>query len=317
MNLLNFTDGRILQPISLKLDTHTLIIGPSGAGKTTLLKSLVGTLEHRGSLQIDGVDINPKNVGLKRGVSMVWQDCRLLPDLTVRQNIELSGNPDCGKLLVMFKIQHLADKYVHEISGGEAQRVNIIRGIAAPVKYVLLDEPMQGIDPVIVRKLLKNIMHYLTQHDKVAIMVTHEIYHAYGLFKQVLALREGSCKAFGDFESLYNEPNSPWLANFFGPYTVLGKKDLQYFDLHSTENPCMVRPEWFKIKKCIPQGKQPNAYVTSVVWSGSCYKVNVSLIGTNKPLTVGVFTDLSINTGDEVYVNFKKCSRPDWIDVHR
>ena len=309
----NFSHGRILEPLTLTINAHTLIIGPSGSGKTTLLKAMLGVIKHSGSMYMNCLEVNAKSVGVSRDISMVWQDCRLLPDLTVRQNIELSGGSDYDELLQMFKIQHLVDRYAHEISGGEAQRVNIVRGIAAPVKYVLLDEPMQGIDPVIVRKILKNAMHYLTKHNKIAIMVTHEIYHAYGLFKNVLALKDGACKAYGDFESLYNNPNSPWLANFFGPYTVLGKEDLKYFDYHANENPCMVRPEWFKIKKHIPQELKPNACVTSVVWFGSSYKVNVSLLGTNKPLSIEVFTDLSVNTGDKVYVNFEKCSRPSWV----
>jgi iron(III) transport system ATP-binding protein len=317
MELINFSYSDIVLPLSLSIDSHTLIIGPSGSGKTTLLKAMLGTLKHSGTLAINGAQIKPKQVGVNRGVSMVWQDCRLLPDLTVRQNIELSGGSDYDELLKMFKIAHLVDRYAHEISGGEAQRVNIVRGISAPVKYILLDEPMQGIDPVIVRKLLKNIIHYLSKHNKIALMVTHEVYHAYGLFKNVLALKDGACKAYGDFESLYNNPNSPWLANFFGPYTVLGKEDLKYFDYHSNENPCMVRPEWFKIKNIIPKDLKPNACVTSVVWFGSSYKVNVSLLGTNKPLSIEVFTDLSVNTGDKVYVTFEKCSRPSWVVSRR
>lgn len=302
----------IVKQISVDIGENTLIIGPSGSGKTTLIRAIAGLIKHSGTVSVDGVCVN--NIyGPKRGVSVVWQDGRLIPHLSVEENLLLAGS-NYKDVLEMLRIPHLLKRRSCDLSGGEAQRVNIARGLISPAKYVLMDEPMQGIDPVVVRKILKSVMHYIRQRGKIAVMVSHELYHTYGLFKKVIAFKDGQIVAHGDFESLYNDPPNPWLANFFGPYTVLGKSDLKCFDAHSNANPCMVRPEWFKVKKPpFNRPHEPNAVVTSVVWDGPSYKVNVSLTGTSKPLSVEVYTDSTFKPGESVYVNFKKCSRPAWV----
>lgn len=303
-----------LEDVNLDIDCHTVIIGPSGAGKTTLLRCIAGLQDYTGNIEIDGVDINSK-LGPSRSVSMAWQDGRLLPTFTVRKNIELGGDSSClQELAELFKIDHLLEKYPHELSGGESQRVNILRAVCSPARVVLLDEPMQGIDPIVVRKTLKQLLYKLTKLNKIALLVTHELYQVYGLFNQAIVVKHGQVVAHDKFKKLYDTPTSPWMANFFGNYTVLDRNDLKSFNLHSNEDPCMVRPEWFKIKKpTFKSPTDPNATVTSVQWDGPNNKVSVVLDGTKKPLAVEVYADMDISIGEKIYVNFKKCSRPDWV----
>lgn len=303
-----------LENVNLDINDHTVIIGPSGAGKTTLLRCLAGLQEYAGDIIIDEFIVN--NVtGPDRSVSMAWQDGRLLPTFTVRKNIELGGDSTHLKELAeLFKIDHLLEKYPHELSGGESQRVNILRSVCSPARVVLLDEPMQGIDPIVVRKTLKQLLYKLKQLNKIAVLVTHELYQVYGLFEYAIVVKQGEVVAHDKFKKLYDTPTTPWMANFFGNYTVLDRKDLKSFDLHSNEDPCMVRPEWFKIKK--PPFKSPtefNATVTGVQWDGPSIKVSVVLDGTKKPLAVEVYADVDISIGEKIYVNFKKCSRPSWV----
>jgi len=303
-----------LANINLDVNAHTVIIGPSGAGKTTLLRCLAGLQDYTGDIIINNTNVN-KIVGPTRGVSMAWQDGRLLPNFTVRKNIELGGDSSClEEWAELFKIDHLLEKYPHELSGGEAQRVNILRAVCSPARVVLLDEPMQGIDPIVVRKTLKQLLYKLRQLNKIAVLVTHELYQVYGLFEYAIVVKQGEVVAHDKFKKLYDTPTTPWMANFFGNYTVLDRKDLKSFDLHSNEDPCMVRPEWFKIKK--PPFKSPtdfNATVTGVQWDGPSNKVSVVLDGTKKPLAVEVYADMDISIGEKIYVNFKKCSRPSWV----
>ena len=303
-----------LANVNLDINAHTVIIGPSGAGKTTLLRCLAGLQEYTGDIIINESCVN-ELVGPRRGVSIAWQDGRLLPNFTVRKNIELGGDSShLEEWAELFKIEHLLEKYPHELSGGESQRVNILRAVCSPASVVLLDEPMQGIDPVVVRKTLKQLLYKLTKLNKTAILVTHELYQVYGLFEYAIVVKQGEVVAHNKFKQLYDTPTTPWMANFFGNYTVLDRKDLKSFDLHSNEDPCMVRPEWFKIKK--PPFKNPtdfNATVTGVQWDGPSNKVSVVLDGTKKPLAVEVFADMDISIGERIYVNFKKCSRPDWV----
>lgn len=303
-----------LSGVNLLLTKHTVIIGSSGAGKTTLLRCISGLQNYTGDILVNGDCVNGI-IGPNRGVSMVWQDGRLLPNLTVEQNIRLGGDPThLQELTELFRINNLLDKYPHEISGGEAQRVNILRAVCSPAKVVLLDEPMSGVDPIVVRKTLKQLLFKLKQLGKIAIMVTHELYQVYGLFDDVIVVKGGEVVAHDNFKKLYETPTTPWLANFFGTYTVLDKKDLKSFDLHSNEDPCMVRPEWFKIKK--PPFKIPtetNAQVVGIQWDGPSNKISLVLDGTKKPLAVEVYADMTFNIGEKVYVNFKKCSRPSWV----
>ena len=303
-----------LSNINVDINGHTVILGPSGAGKTTLLRCIAGLQDYTGDITVDEANVN-NITGPRRGVSIAWQDGRLLPTFNVRKNIELGGDSThLDELAELFKIDHLLDKYPHELSGGESQRVNILRAVCSPARVVLLDEPMQGVDPVVVRKTLKQLLYKLTKLNKIAVLVTHELYQVYGLFEYAIAVKQGEVVAHNKFKQLYDAPPSPWLANFFGNYTVLDRKDLKSFDLHSNEDPCMVRPEWFKIKK--PPFKSPNEFnatVTGVQWDGPSNKVSVVLDGTKKPLAVEVYADMDISIGERIYVNFKKCSRPSWV----
>jgi len=299
---------------NLEVKEHTVIIGPSGAGKTTLLRCIAGLQKYKGDIYIDS-DYPVTKLGPERGVSMAWQDGRLLPNYTVKKNIKLGGDTGLiDRMAALFKLTELLDKMPHELSGGEAQKVNILRALCSPARVILLDEPMQGIDPIVVRKTLKQMLFELKKQGKIAIMVTHELYQVYGLFNQAIVVRNGEIVAHDRFRSLYDNPTDPWMANFFGSYTVLDRNDLQSFDLHSDEDPCMVRPEWFKIK--IPPFKSSlefNATVAGVQWDGPSNKVSLVLDRTKKPLSVEVYADMTLKKGERVYVNFKKCSRPSWV----
>lgn len=309
-----------LQVKSLHINSNAVIIGPSGAGKTTLIRCIAGLNSYNGKVLLDGREL--KGCGPSRQVSIAWQDKRLLPNFTLRQNIELGGNSsNLEHFAKIFKISELLDKKPFEVSEGECQRANILRAICSNSRVVLFDEPMQGIDSVIVRKTLKKLLYELNKVDKIALFVTHELYQVYGLFDDVIVIKSGEVVERGNFQTLYETPSSPWLAHFFGPYTVLNKEDLKSFDLHSNEDPCMIRPEWFKIK--IQPHKDPsefNATVTGIQWNGPTNRVSLRLNGingqkgTNKPLVVELNTDQKINKGDKVYVNYKKCSRPSWIN---
>lgn len=299
----------------LKISENTVIIGPSGAGKSTLLRCIAGVQDYSGDICING-EIKTK-VGPDRDVSIAWQDGRLLPNLTVRKNIEFGGD----KLLVdsvskSLKIENLLDKMPHEISGGESQRVNIARSMCSRAKVHLLDEPMQGVDPIVSRKVIKNILRQSNHLEKTVVMVSHELYQVYGYFEDVVVIKNGLVEDFGSLKEIYENPSSAWLANFFGPYSILDKDDLKSFELHSNEDLCMVRPEWFKIK--VPPfktQKEFNSTVVGVVWNGSSNRISLELDSTKKHITVDTYTDYKINKGDRVYVNFKKSSRPRWIDA--
>lgn len=299
----------LLKVDNLVVDNHTVIIGPSGAGKTTFLRCLAGVHPYKGSISINNEVINNKN-GIERKVSIAWQDSRLLPNYTMKENVELGGDMSFfDELVSLMQISQKVDKLPHQLSGGEIQRVNILRAVCSKSKLVLLDEPMQGIDPEVVRRIYKTILDKLKNSDRMVLSVTHDLNQIYALFDKAIVIKDGEVIAFDELKSLYENPISSWLASFFGSYIVLNEEDLRAFNL---QEPCMVRSEWFRIRNS-PYEKLNNAVVNEIKWCGSNNRVSLELDITKKIIDVEVYSDIDFKEGERVYVDFKKCSRPDWI----
>lgn len=295
----------------IKFQGSTVVVGPSGAGKSTLLRCLAGLEPYHGLIELGGEPLT--TVGPSRGVAMAWQDPHLIGALTVADNLRISGPLD-PSVIKLFGLGPLLARRPGQISGGEAQRVNLARALLAPARVVLLDEPMQGQDPVMIRKLLGKIKSYCTQTGRTLVLVTHELDHAYGIFERCVVLKNAQVQAAGDLQDLHDNPNSPWLANFFGPYFILDRQDLAHFAqlrplYPEAVRPCLVRPSWLRVRR----GSKPNAKILSIKWQGPVQKINVRLLGTGKPLTVEENTDSLFNSGEEVNVKFNKCSYPMWV----
>ncbi len=137
------------------------VVGPSGSGKTTLMRVVAGLEKpDEGTVDIDGSMVSTPDYILepsKRNISAIFQVPALWPHMTVQENIDFvhSGSERNAKgLMDSFGLAELRDKYPNELSGGEARRVSIIRGLVADKKYLLMDEPLVNLNPK-----LKNIIH--------------------------------------------------------------------------------------------------------------------------------------------------------------
>ena len=164
------------------------IVGSSGAGKSTLTKLL--TREETitdGSLTVDEFDLvnmpERKIPYYRRRIGVVFQDFRLIPDLTVFENValamEIVGEPKAkikrtvGKFLEIVGLEHKANAFPNQLSGGEQQRVALARAIANNAKTIIADEPTGNIDPK--RSLeIMNLLIKIHKKNKTVIVVTHE-----------------------------------------------------------------------------------------------------------------------------------------------
>jgi len=139
------------------------LIGRNGAGKSTLLKGVIGLVQARGTIEFDGRDIGPQapHERARLGIGYVPEDRRIFADLTVRENLRVGsqGRPlDLDRLLALFpNLREMLDRRAAWMSGGEQQMLAVARTLAAAPRLVLLDEPSEGIAPIIVARLAEAV----------------------------------------------------------------------------------------------------------------------------------------------------------------
>ncbi|MGD9265162.1 MAG: LPS export ABC transporter ATP-binding protein [Lysobacterales bacterium] len=187
------------------------LLGPNGAGKTTCFYMIVGLIpSDKGNITVDDVDIThkPVNVRSSLGVGYLPQEASVFRKLSVRDNImailELRKDLDNNErnelaqtLMEELGVAHLADQAGQVLSGGERRRVEIARALAAKPRFILLDEPFAGIDPISVKEIQEIIKHLTDQ--KIGVLITdHNVREMLGICHHAYILNEGQVLAEGD-----------------------------------------------------------------------------------------------------------------------
>ena len=303
-------------PLSAQISEHTALAGPSGAGKTTLFRALLGLAPCKGNMVLDDKMLtrNGKvlSYGPRRGLSMAWQEDRLLPHLTLSRNITLGSSKSAAlDWCEMLCISHLMDKLPHEVSGGEAQRANLARALASSSRVVLLDEPFHGIDALMVRQLLLPVLERLSNEGRIVIMISHDIGCILGIFQQIMVMNARKLVFHGSAQDLYNNPANAWLAGFMGDYILLPQPQTSSTLEPAARRQCFVRPEWLTLD---PDAMAKNATVVSALWKGATQRVWILLDGHDQPVPVETPCSLAIAKGERVYVAPQQVSRPGWVD---
>ncbi len=159
---------RVVDEVSLKVAAGSVVglLGPNGAGKTTTFYSIVGFIRpNRGAVFLDSVDITdlPIHKRARLGITYLAQEPSVFKKLTVVENIRIVLEPlglsrneiknRIEELMAELKITYLADNKGHALSGGERRRVEIMRALATRPRFILLDEPFAGVDPLSVADL--------------------------------------------------------------------------------------------------------------------------------------------------------------------
>lgn len=171
----SYKKRKILEGISLEVNSAEIVglLGPNGAGKTTCFYMVVGLVPvDEGQILIDDKDITPYPIHLRarEGLGYLAQEASIFRKLTVTQNIysilelrkDLSREEKYEKLenlLEEFQITHIRDSLGISLSGGERRRVEIARALATEPKFILLDEPFAGVDPISVLEIQKIVTH--------------------------------------------------------------------------------------------------------------------------------------------------------------
>lgn len=211
------------------------LLGPSGCGKTTLLRCIAGLeTQTSGDIVQDGANIGKLPVE-QRDFGIVFQSYALFPNLTVWDNISYGVQTKgatrqadmqrLAELLAMVRLSGHRDKYPGQLSGGEQQRVALVRALATSPGLLLLDEPLSALDAQVRHHLRREIKQIQKRLGVTTIMVTHDQEEALSMADRVAVMEAGQIKQIGTPSDIYHKPNSRFIARFIGSMNMfLGRK---------------------------------------------------------------------------------------------
>jgi osmoprotectant transport system ATP-binding protein len=223
-------DVQVLKRVTLQLATNQthVLLGQSGSGKSTLLRLMAGLIEpDSGSIKFNANLMNRNSQReLSRQIGFVTQQGGLFPHLTAQENVTLVARTlKWQKQKVATRLDELLDVFAigpellghrpAELSGGERQRVSIMRASFMNPQFMLLDEPLAALDPIIRRKLQSEMKRIFNRLKKTVVLVTHDVGEAAYFGHTIAVLRGGEILQHGPFEELVNKPVDPYLTEFF------------------------------------------------------------------------------------------------------
>jgi lipopolysaccharide export system ATP-binding protein len=210
----------VVQDVSLEVSSGEVVglLGPNGAGKTTCFYMIVGLVPvDAGSIHLDGSELThlPIHRRARLGISYLPQENSVFRRLTVEENVRailelqdldadaLSNRLDA--LLEDLSISHLADAPAVSLSGGERRRVEIARALATRPRFILLDEPFAGVDPIAVLDI-QRIIRFLKERGIGVLITDHNVRETLGICDRAYIINEGAVLASGHPEEIvYND----------------------------------------------------------------------------------------------------------------
>lgn len=210
------------------------LIGPNGSGKTTLLRALTGAIEVEAAEVLVGDEVlesSARGIRLpieQRRVGYVPQGYGLFPHLRVLQNVAFGRAVGPAKLEPAKRVhearsmlrdldcEHLADRRVRGLSGGEQQRVALARALVSEPRLLLLDEPLSALDATSRRSVRSFLAERIASFGRPTILVTHDVRDVEAFEAVVVALESGRLVQRGSLDALARAPASDFIAEFIG-----------------------------------------------------------------------------------------------------
>ena len=231
---LSYGNQQVIFDLSFEIPDgkFVVLIGPSGCGKTTTLKMINRLIQpNAGHIYIDGEDIAKQDkVTLRRRIGYVIQQIGLFPNMTVAQNICVVpkllkySKEQCDQIvrdmlaMVEMPYEQYANKYPSEMSGGQQQRIGILRALAASPPIVLMDEPFSALDPMTRRSLLQEVKGLQQKLHKTFIFVTHDMAEALDLADVIIFMDHGNIVQMAPPEEMLAHPASGQIQDFLGNF---------------------------------------------------------------------------------------------------
>ena len=219
----SFEGHPVLRGLDLSIGHHqaVVLIGASGSGKSTLLRCVNGlVMVDAGRIVLDGqLDVTSFNTDMdavRRRIGIVFQSYNLFPHMSVLDNVAIAPRKVLGRskaesihaaqtLLTRFGLEAKADEYPDRLSGGQAQRVAIVRALAMEPELMLFDEITSALDPLLVGEVLEAVRE-LKHSGLTLLMATHEMGFAREVADKVCFLKDGIVLEQGTPEVIFSAP---------------------------------------------------------------------------------------------------------------
>lgn len=313
----------IFEDVDLAIERGQIcvLVGPSGCGKTTLLRAIAGLVKpDAGSIEVEGRDITALPAK-QRGISMVFQQYALFPNMTVRQNLafgleqqKLARVEIERKVEAMIELMGLiprADARPGALSGGQKQRVALARALVLEPKLLLLDEPMSALDAQIRKRLREEIKRLQAEVGFTAILVTHDQEDALIMGDRIAVMNKGRFEQVGTPLEIYNHPANRSVATFIGDFNVLDPGTIEQLFARSTRSHWAIHPEAVELrelngtKSLGPDYLTVDGEISSVRVMGSLIRYSLKVGGASlqvnvlnnpslKPFKVGMRVEIAI-----------------------
>ena len=239
--------------VEIKKGEFFVIIGPSGCGKTTLLKMINRLIPlTAGTIWINDKRISDYNIHeLRWSIGYVLQQIALFPHMTIEENIAIV--PELKKwsktkihqrvdellALVGLEPAKYRQRKPKELSGGEQQRVGVVRALAADPEIILMDEPFSALDPISRTKLQDDLLEMQRTIQKTIVFVSHDMQEALKLGDRLCIMKDGEIVQIGTPQQLLQNPVNDFVQQFIG-----GKQSDQLFTIHDVLQPITVTSDF-------------------------------------------------------------------------
>lgn len=212
---------QIVHDISIFVKSKEVVglLGPNGAGKTTSFYMICGLTDATsGEVFLDSENITkmPLSARAQLGIGYLPQESSIFKDLTVEENLQIAAEalnipkdvmqPRIEKLLEIFNIEPIRSRLGIRLSGGERRRVEIARALVGEPKFLLLDEPFAGVDPIAVIDI-QGIIKQLVELDMGILITDHNVRETLGICDRAYVMRSGEMLATGTSEEIKNDVN--------------------------------------------------------------------------------------------------------------
>lgn len=335
----SFGDSHILKDVSFDIEDGEFLtlLGPSGCGKTTILRCIAG-LESidSGDLLLNGISI--KNLlPNKRNINTVFQNYALFPHLNIYDNIaygprikksmnEKEIKEKVSEFLDLVQMTGYEERMIHQLSGGQNQRIAVARALINQPDILLLDEPLGALDLKLRKHMQTEFVDLQKKTKTTFVYVTHDQEEAVSISDRIIVIDEGKIQQLGSAHDVYHSPKNLFVAGFIGDRNITQVKVLEkhdgrctiklgshVVDVRSCANTTAKPGDTAELailmdKMKISKEEIPNSFVAEVLnihLAGSQIRTKVCV--DNEVLTVIAYQDYNCDykIGDSVYISWE------------